>query len=76
MALCVELNDLLSRAGMCLRKCRSNSSTLMNAIPKELQEKTGLSITSALPQGPFSTIGETLMLCQYICLSLYWSCSL
>ena len=40
----MELNNLLDRAGMTLRKLRSNSSDLLISIPEQLKETSDLNL--------------------------------
>ena len=42
-----ELNNLIQKAGMALRKWRSNSGDLLNTIPEELREKETVHLISA-----------------------------
>ena len=46
-----ELNSLLFKEGMKLRKWRSSSSELIDSIPEDLQEKVVLPITASSSRG-------------------------
>ena len=46
-----ELNSLLFKAGMKLRKWRRSSSELIESIPEDLQEKVVLPITASSSHG-------------------------
>ena len=51
-----ELNGLLAEAGMKLRKWRSNSTDVLDTIPEELKESSGLQI-AAEPSYGSKTLG-------------------
>ena len=52
MVLHMQLNDLLSKAAMLLRKWRSNSATVLESLPAELREKEDIHLSPDTQPGP------------------------
>ena len=54
-----ELNTLLAKGCMTLRKWRSSSSAVMETVPKDLREKHSCSDTQWTPQDPEHPLGHS-----------------